>query len=202
MIELYSGTPGSGKSLHIAKDIYEFLWFNHGKLVIANFDIDRKLVKNSNRFIYLRNDQLSPDLLELIAIDWWRDHDLREDGIVFIVDECQLLFNTRDWNSIDRRPWLSFFSQHRKLGYYCILVAQYDEMIDKQIRALLEYECIHRKITNDGILGFMLKILTVGDWFANIRVWYPLKKQVDISFHRARKKYYRLYDTFNTFDTV
>ena len=37
-----------------------------------------------------------------------------------------------------------FFSQHRKLGYRVILVAQFSEMIDKQIRALIEYEYIHR----------------------------------------------------------
>ena len=43
MIYFYSGTPGSGKSLHVAQDIYQYL--QRGKNVIANFDINEKAVK-------------------------------------------------------------------------------------------------------------------------------------------------------------
>lgn len=54
MIYLYSGTPGSGKSLHQAKDIYD--WLRKGKVVIANFDIDvNKIPKCKGQFIYLDN---------------------------------------------------------------------------------------------------------------------------------------------------
>ena len=42
MIYFYSGTPGSGKSLHVAKDIYTKLFINKGN-VIANFDINRQV---------------------------------------------------------------------------------------------------------------------------------------------------------------
>ena len=38
MIYLYTGTPGSGKSYHVARDIYFFL--HYGRNVIANFDIN------------------------------------------------------------------------------------------------------------------------------------------------------------------
>ncbi len=38
MIYLYTGTPGSGKSYHVAKEIYFYLY--HGRNVIANFDIN------------------------------------------------------------------------------------------------------------------------------------------------------------------
>ena len=40
----------------------------------------------------------------------------------------------------------SHFSQHRKLGYRVILIAQFDRMLDRQIRSVLEYEYIHRKV--------------------------------------------------------
>lgn len=38
MIEMYTGTPGSGKSLHCAKEIYQSISWGHD--VIANFDIN------------------------------------------------------------------------------------------------------------------------------------------------------------------
>ena len=47
MIYFYSGTPGSGKSLHVAQDIYQYL--QRGKNVIANFDINEKAVKGYGR---------------------------------------------------------------------------------------------------------------------------------------------------------
>ena len=40
MIYFYTGTPGSGKSLHMASEIYEAMY--KGKNVIANFEINEK----------------------------------------------------------------------------------------------------------------------------------------------------------------
>ena len=43
MIYFYSGTPGSGKSLHVARDIYNRLNLNKKyPSVIANFTINEK----------------------------------------------------------------------------------------------------------------------------------------------------------------
>ena len=62
MITLYSGTPGSGKSLHVAQKIYN--WLRSGKYyVIANFEINRDLVNHPEMFFYIPNHELSPDLL-------------------------------------------------------------------------------------------------------------------------------------------
>lgn len=200
MIELYSGTPGSGKSLHTAKDIYWYLR-NDQKLVIANFEIDIECVKHPENFIYIDNFDLTPERVVEIAVDWYQDHELKENSIILIIDECQLLFNSRDWNRPDRRDWLSFFTQHRKYGFIVTLVAQYDEMLDKQVRALIEYESIHRKVTNYGYLGLLLKLVTFGDWFVCLDIWYPMKKQTSATWFRAKHKYYDLYDTFNTFNS-
>ena len=41
MIQIYSGTPGSGKSLHTAHEIKDYL--NFGKRVISSCDIDTDL---------------------------------------------------------------------------------------------------------------------------------------------------------------
>lgn len=201
MIELYSGTPGSGKSLHTAKDLYWYLRSGK-KLVIANFEIDLSCVRHPECFLYIDNCDLVPDRVIEECSRWYDSHEKKENSIILIIDECQLLFNTRDWNRPDRRAWLSFFTQHRKYGVLCTLVAQFDEMLDKQVRALIEYETIHRKVSNAGFGGLLLKILTFGDWFVAIDIWYPMKKQTSFAWFRAHKKYYRLYDTFNTFNAT
>ena len=43
MIYLYTGTPGSGKSLHLAEAIYKSL--RRGQPVIANFEINTQNIK-------------------------------------------------------------------------------------------------------------------------------------------------------------
>lgn len=73
-------------------------------------------------------------------------------------------------------------------------------MIDKQIRALIEYEVIHRKVANFGKWGMFFNIIGGGRLFLAVTRWYPLKERTDREFFRARKKYYMLYNTLKTFE--
>ena len=43
MVSTYTGTPGSGKSLHCADKILFYL--KHGKRVICNFPINENMIK-------------------------------------------------------------------------------------------------------------------------------------------------------------
>lgn len=201
MIFLYSGTPGSGKSLHQAKDIYFSL--THGKPCICNFDIDITKIKRQNAdFIFLDNSHLEPETLIKYSYVYFQKHKFREGAIRIYIDECQLLFNAREWQTgFKRKEWLSFFTQHRKYGYDIFLIAQFDRMIDRQIRSLIEYEVIHRKASNFGTLGFLLSLFSGSPLFVSVTRWYPLNEKVDSSFFRAKKKYFQLYDTYNTFST-
>ena len=65
MISLYSGTPGSGKSLHLASRLY--WWIRAGKPVICvNFDINVDKIKGGrkNKHIYFFDgEELHPDQL-------------------------------------------------------------------------------------------------------------------------------------------
>lgn len=202
MICLYSGTPGSGKSLHIAERLFYLLNRKKDCVVICNFDIDIDNFKYPDRFILMENDLLNVSGLKSIALDFFKSHPRKEDSIFLFIDESQLLFNSRDWNSNGRKEWLSFFTQHRKYGYNIVLVAQFDLMIDKQIRSLIEYEMIHRKFTNFGFIGTLLKFLTFGDWFICVEHWYTINKKTGDYIFRARKKYYSIYDTFKDFQQV
>lgn len=200
MIKLYSGTPGSGKSLHMARDIYYDLNKRYNRLVICNFPVNLDRVKHPERFVYVPNNELTPDRVISLVRDFFRGKKIKENDVCLYIDECQLIFNARTWNEDGRKEWLSFFTQHRKYGVYCVLVAQFDEMIDKQIRKLIEYETLHRKITNFGVLGFFLKIITFGDCFLAVDRWYTINQKIGTDIFKASKKYYSLYNTFDTFD--
>lgn len=184
----------------MAKSIY--YWLEAGKPVIANFEIDiNKVKKCRGEFYYLDNTKLTPDNLVNFARYYAKDHKCKEGSIRLYVDEAQLIFNSRDWMQSDRGSWLSFMSQHRKYFYDIYLIAQFDRMIDRQIRSLIEYEYIHRKVDNYGIGGLIVKIIMLGHpTFCAVKFWYPLKERLSAEFFLARKKYYSIYDTFYTFD--
>lgn len=132
--------------------------------------------------------------------DYFKDKTkIQEDKILLIIDECQMLFNAREWSVFNRKAWLKFFTTHRHYGYCIVLVAQFDRMIDRQIRSLIEYEYIHRKLSNFGWRGMMLNIIFGGKTFVAVKSWYPLKEKVGSEFFHARKKLYRIYDSYQTF---
>lgn len=202
MIYLYSGTPGSGKSLHQAQTLY--YWLRSGGPVICNFDINLKAITKNPRklgeFYYVSNDILTPELLIKYSRLYFKNHKFKEGAIRLYIDECQLLFNAREWNIKGRKEWLSFFTQHRKYGYDIFLVAQFDRMIDRQVRSLIEYEVIHRKVKNFGKWGWIFNFFAGGNLFVALTVWYPMKQVIDHLFFKGNKKLFNIYNTFNTFD--
>ncbi len=201
MISLYSGTPGSGKSLHTAKVILDRALL--GKALLSNFPVklpDKPRYKKAS-CLYVPNDKLTPDFLISFSQGYFTYKKFREGAILLIIDECQLLFNAREWQQSGRAAWLSFFTQHRKYGYNIILVAQFDRMIDRQIRSLIEYEYVHRKVGNFGIAGTVLSILSGAPLFVSVERWYPLKERIGSEFFHARKKYWSIYDSYGTFGT-
>lgn len=197
MIELYSGTPGSGKSLHVARQICDHLRAGHP--VLANFAMRKDKMTHGNMFTELSWEDLEPDLLSEFAKVWWSTHRKCEDSILLVIDEAQIIFNSRDFARKDRMPWLTWFAQHRKWGYKVVLVAQYDRMLDRQIRALIEYEWIHRKVSNFGIKGWLLSLLFLGKLHVAVKMWPPLREKVGSEFFVARPRYFRLYDTYKDF---
>lgn len=80
------------------------------------------------------------------------------------------------------------------------MVAQFDRMLDKQIRALFEYEYIHRKMSNFGAQGKIIALLCGGELFVAVKRWYPLKERLGAEYFRKSKKYLRIYDTFALLD--
>lgn len=61
MIQCYTGVPGSGKSYHVAKEVYNAL--RSGMNVISNLQINTSIIppksdkKPLGKFIYIPNDE-------------------------------------------------------------------------------------------------------------------------------------------------
>ncbi len=200
-ITLYSGTPGSGKSFHAAKDIAHRL--RRGGGLICNFPVNENFVKRRKaRVEYWDNSEMTAERLVAYAL---KHHVMGKEGqTLVVIDECQIIFNCRDFGRRDRNAWVTFFSQHRKLGYNVILIAQSDRMIDKQIRSLIEDEVKHRKLNNYGFGGMFLTMLSLGrTWFIAIDYWYGGNKlKLGYDIFPYRKKYSALYDSYKLFKDV
>lgn len=200
MIYLYTGTPGSGKSLHQAELIYYAV--KRGEPVIANFDINRDLFEDSSSFHYVDNSELTPSYLRDFSMNYFEGTKIKEGKIMVFIDECAIQFNARTWNDKSRKDWVKLMQLHRKLGMDIFLISQFDTMIDKQIRSLVEYEVKHRKVNNIGWFGKLVNIVMLGRaTIVGVSYWYPTKMRLRATWIFGRKKLYSLYDTYMVFES-
>lgn len=204
MIWLYSGTPGSGKSLDTARDI--MMKLRRGQRVIANFPINLAVVQRGSRikvdpenFIYKDN----PEMTVKYLVQFARKNHMsgKESQTLLVIDECSVKFNPREWdtNKTDRMNWIKFLQHHRKLGYNVILVSQTDRLIDRQIRSFIEYDVKHRKANNFGFMGLLFTLLKI-PMFVAIEYHYALHEKLSARFYMYSKKFEKLYDSYKMFD--
>lgn len=174
MITIFQGTLGSGKSASMVVDMVEHL--HAGGVVAANFalvpdwaerlsnqsiwcklglrDSTSRAASYRSRFaqvqslddVWRASDELIPCALSPISGQ-------REGRGRLYLDECQLVFNSRQWS--DNSGWIHFFSQSRKLKWDVILVAHSVAMIDKQIRPFIEFETRFRDLRKVKFLGLV-----------------------------------------------
>lgn len=206
MIEAYTGTPGSGKTYHAVYDMWEAL--KYGRPVISNIPLDlpEKLLGKKRdwknwRFVEIYD--IKPFMLYQLSESIREQKGFKrvpEDYILLVIDEAQLIFNCRDWQAQDRKEWLSFFQQHRKLGYHVVLITQMAQMLDKHAQGLLEYEIVHRKFSNFGWKGKLVSLVLLSPtMFSAMRVWACMKTRIDAKVFRYSRRIARLYDTAKTY---
>ena len=195
MVCLFSGTPRSGKSLDSIR--YIISRSRRGKPVITNFPCNLSKYKKAN-FTYCPNEQLTPRFLIRYAQEYWGDRVIEND-ILLVIDEAQLLFPAIGTRMQNRMEWLRFFTLHGKLGYHIILITQNDRMIDRQIRGVIEYEYIHRKLNNFGARGILLRLVTMGKQYIVVQRWYPIKQTISQEFFSGHKGLYSIYDSYVLF---
>jgi zona occludens toxin (predicted ATPase) len=197
MIYLYSGTPGSGKSLHATADVKKKL--RSGGNVIANFPIKiEKIHGCKGKFYYVPDEELTVDYLLRFALE----HHVKgkEKQTLIVIDEASRLFNPRDFARPDRMQWNKFMAMHRHLGYSMILVSQSDRLLDKQIRYQIEFDVKHRAANNFKTFGWFLGLLHI-KFFVAVFYWYAVHGEKDhtelIRFNRGLAE---LYDSYALFD--
>ena len=201
MLYLYTGTPGSGKSYSATLRAYELIYRPHPKMVVANYNLNID-DKHRQYFKYLPNDEITLENLLKISNEYFSTHEFKESSLTLIVDEAQIWANSRSWAEKSRMSLIEFMSQSRHAGYDVILIAQSDKMIDRQMRALVEYEVKHRKLANFGIVGRLLSLVAMGRVYAAVTYYYGLTERIGVKFFVPRKKIFRMYDSYVMFRQV
>ena len=205
-IKLFSGFVGSFKSYNatrigcqVADAPLRKSW------VVANFPIKpkktmfskwRKKKFNQPRWIFKKNDDLTVDFLVKKSLEMgWNK---KESSALVIFDEASIPFNSRNWNKPDRMDWIEFLSQSRKFGYDFIFITQDAKMLDKQIRALCEYEVQHKKMNN--MFPFMLLTPFKISLGASISFWNGVKGRGALQMFIFNKSIADRYDTLRIFN--
>lgn len=198
MVNTYTGTPGSGKSLHCAQIILQEI--RRKKRVICNFPINTDYIspKYRNNFYYVPDSELTPHWLFEFAKAYHKKKG--EDQTLLVIDEAQRLFPI-DRVYERRKEWEQFFQLHRHYGFTIILVTQNISYINKGIRIQTEYEVKHRKVNNYGIGGLILTLLHI-PLFVSLTFWQGTRERIYSSFFLFRRKFNKLYDSYSNFDTA
>ena len=196
-LNLYTGTPGSGKSLHLVKTILSYL--NAGLDVVSNFALiftEDELKRGIDKHLYyIDSKEFTVTKLLIHCIKKGYILKRKEKQCLIVYDEAGGKYNSKTSNNEDRNEWIDFFTQHRKMGFEIILSCQSDKMIDRQIRGCVETEFVHRKLNNYGFF-FLLPF----SLFVSIERWYSAKERVNATYFRYKKKYGEKYDTFKMFE--
>lgn len=208
-IELFSGFVGSGKSYAATKLGVQIADAPLGKgFVIANFPIKgkktwfskfRKKKLTDPRWIFKKNDELTVEFLIKTSLE--KGWNKKEGSCLVIFDEASIPFNSRNWNKPDRMQWIELLSQSRKFGYDFIFITQDGKMLDKQIRALCEYEVQHKKMNNMFPFG-LLSIFKI-TVFAGVKFWNGLgmaNKKGQLRLYLYSSRVANRYDTLNLFN--
>lgn len=221
MIQLWSGTPGSGKSLHCAHEIREDLRF--GKNVISTCYIDttycfmnklQELIftvskgkihlynedERQKNFHYIPIGEITPQYLYEFAAKY---HVFgKEHQTTLVLDECVAIFsptvlseNIKRWNE-----WDEFFRKHRHLGFNIIIIPQAKKLISRKVIEYCEFEVKHYNRKHHGNFGWILSIF-IGGLFSYSVCWRGTKeKPLEQKFFTYRRLYGSMYNSYSMFD--
>lgn len=220
MMEVYSGTPGSGKSLHLAHLIRNYLRL--GKRVISTCDIDTDLCflnpfrvfwinrtgkkpkrikrnKKADNFTFININEVKPDFLYEYAA---KHHVFaKEHQTLLILDECVAIFsptviseNIKLWNE-----WDTFFRKHRHIGYDVILVPQDKKLISRKVLYYCELETKHYNRKHHGFLGFLFSAF-LGSFFSYTKFWRGTKDPLEQGFFTYKPIFGLMYNSYSMFD--
>lgn len=208
MIRVVTGTPGAGKSCYAVAEIVAAL--QDGKTVATNIalapDFAERLARRHPRTLRI------PALVRKKAAEYRSRYvvldepsDLRrvwpinpvEGGCLVVIDEAHALLDSRDFKNPERQEWIVWLTQHRKLGLDLLFVVQHFEMLDTNVRRLVEWEIRLRDLRRARAYGIPVPLpFSVAHWF-----WATMQKSQRTQVFRPRSVY-GLYSTTATLHGV
>jgi hypothetical protein len=144
MIYLVAGKPGTGKTYIMSKKIKQ--WVAEKKYVLTNILVypltlrvfGKEIINEHEKFknfYYYFNEDIQVEEL-------WRFSEIvlgnrkKEGQIKLIIDEGLLMISKRFQEN--KKEFIRFLTQHRKLGYDIYILAQSKNEIDSTIRSLID----------------------------------------------------------------
>lgn len=204
MLDIYTGAPGSGKSLDMARVILRKI--SAGRKVICNTEIvlPETLAKFQKNLFCIENKDITPQFLWEFAE---RNHEpRRESQTTVIIDECQLKFCQLAMKNKDMALlWLELFSQHRKIGFdFLLITPDARSGIIKEIRNNFESEVAHLKLSNYPTKSLFLMVILLIIQLSPIEIFMrvirwrglPDKKYLVRHLFLYSPKYASIYDTY------
>lgn len=213
MITIWSGFPGSGKSLRVAKEILYNIRTLKRNVICCNMNVNPDFAirhgKRDGKLMFCPTYSMIYNPAPFYDYALKHHEKGKENQTLLVFDEVQDLISPEACKQQKQiypnyvNDWTTFFSQHRHLGYEIYLITQYDRMIHPSMRYLIEYEYKHRKLRNAGDFGFFLamiiRLLTGKEVFVQIQYWRGFKERTGSSFYTWSKKYDKLYDSYKKF---
>lgn len=161
---------------------------------------------SEDHFFCWENNEMTIDRLKEFCEEHHKYTTMTVDGVeqrryyegqtYVVIDECQILFNCRDFGDKGRREWCQFFSQHRHYGFDFILLCQHERMLDRQIRYLIEIYVDHRNAKNWNTPARILSALLGGSMFIARTRWQGCKEIMSVDLCRYSE---RIASTYNSY---
>lgn len=160
-IHLISGTLGGGKTLYAVERIAWHLY--KGGHVFTNIEMLPDAVA---AWLASKGRQFDPARLHVILeADVKKFHEVVYRGhpdlrVMVVIDEAGLNLNARDWKDLNR-DLLNFNVLVRKFDILMLYISQKPEMLDKQIRNLVQTQIDCRNFRHYKIMGLFSVPLSI-----------------------------------------
>ena len=153
MIKCFCGVPGSGKSYEAVRTILDAV--KTGRKVYTNiegFD-DPECQEYQKNYCNLTDFQLATSIYFLSKEQVFKFWEIVEKGSLIVIDEIQMNFSNRDWNTAENRSFVKWAEFHRHYGNDLIMLTHSTEKVDKHVRSLIDWTYVFDKVNYFG--GFV-----------------------------------------------